>query len=735
MSITSPPPVDHRLARLPSRLTPFIGRHAELERVLQLMEDPSVRLVTLTGVGGVGKTALALEIASRLQDKFEHGAAFVPLAQLNSVDDLLPALADALDVQLPPSGELQQAVMDQLSGLQALLVLDTFEHLLDEAVLLRDLLLAAPRVKILVTSREKLNLEAETLFNLAGLELPPSDDPADAPECDSLRLFVQRAHQVRSDFSLDDTNMISVARICRMVDGNPLGILLAASWVEHFSPAEILAEATSSLDFLAKSLRDVEPRHSCLRAVFESSFKRLDESQKKIFRRLSVFHGGFNATSARVIANADLPGLISLVEKSMLTRVPESSRYELHGLLQQYAREELAAAGELERTLAAHTAYYCAFVRKLEPRMVSGRQAGALDEMQIDFENIRQAWAQVIAQHDFESARRMLPGLYAFCDMRTRFYEGEAMFRLAAEGLAPHAGMAPNGAWALALLSWFDMHTYIERSESYMDIAAQARSCLKHCRSIRDAQATAASLVLLGAIAEQERDFKTAIERYEEAMRVYPALRDAYWVDMRIGLTYEAMKEYDAAIEAFQACLRRGRETGEKVKQGWALQNIGDTLIFLGKVTEAQIRLEQALALFQEIGTRNGVVWSTHSLSRVAWAQGNPERAMELAQAASQAAHQIHSASWVEKTDDLLRQLNPELAPALTPGGQSPREALSERELEVLRLLKSEMSGPEIARSLVVSLNTVRFHTKHIYQKLGVNGRLEAIRRAKELGL
>ncbi len=237
--------------------------------MLLLLEDPSVRLITLSGVGGVGKTALALELASRSQDRFEHGVAFVPLAQLSSVEDLLPALADALDVQLAPSGDLQQGVMDQLSNLQILLVLDGFELLLDEAVLLRELLVAAPRLKILVTSREKLNLEAETLYNLGGLELPSTDDPDVAPGCDALRLFVQRARQVRPAFSLTGSNTPSVVRICRMVDGNPLGILLAASRVEHFSPTEIAAEAEHSLDFLTKSLRDVEPRHSCLRAVFE----------------------------------------------------------------------------------------------------------------------------------------------------------------------------------------------------------------------------------------------------------------------------------------------------------------------------------------------------------------------------------------------------------------------------------------------------------------------------------
>jgi predicted ATPase/DNA-binding CsgD family transcriptional regulator/Tfp pilus assembly protein PilF len=720
---------------LPGRLTPFVGRRADLDRAIELLEDSSVRLLTVLGVGGVGKTALALELAGRLQDKFEHGAAFIPLAPLDSVDELLPALAAALDVQLPPSGDLQQAVLEHLASRQILLVLDTFEHLLDEAPLIDDILVAGPRVKVLVTSREKLNLEAETLYSLAGLGFPPPHDLQNMEEYDSVRLFLQKARQVRPGFSLNVSNTLAVARICRMVDGNPLGILLAASGVEHFSPAEIADQAEISLDFLARSLRDIEPRHFGLRAVFESSFKRLAEGQKAIFRRLSVFRGGFDLPAARAVAKADLPNLIGLTDKSLLSRDPETGRYELHGLLYQYAGEELKASGERERVLAAHAAYYGRFVRQHEPRMLSAAQAGALDEMQADLDNIRQAWSRVVEERDFESARLMLPGLYAFCDMRSRFYEGEAMFRQAAEGLSPHAGELPDGAWALALLSWFDMRMYFEWLESPDEIASQGRNCLEQSLSTRDAQGTAASLNLLGAIAQHRGDFRTAIQYCQEAMRAFPQLDGVYWVNMRIGLCYEADQQYDEAIQMFQTCLQRGRQTGEAVKTGWSLQNIGDTLMFQGKPAEAETYLEQALSLFHQVGTRIGVLWSTHSLSRVAWAQGKPERARELAQAAGQLAHQLHSASWIQKTDELLQQLGPEMARAASFGPRPDVESLSQREVEVLHLLKSELTGPEIARKLVVSLNTVRFHTKHIYQKLGVNNRLEAIRRAKELGM
>ena len=229
----------HSTRRLPVRLTPFVGRQANLERLLELISNPAVRLVTILGVGGVGKTRLALEVARVLYDRFRHGAVFIALAHLNTIDELLPALAADLGVQLLPGGDLQQAVLEHLASQQILLVLDNFEHLLDEASLVCDILTNCPQVKILVTSREKLNLEAETLYHLGGMQLPPSDPAENVQDYDAVCLCLQKARQVQPRFSLNTANTPAVVRICNLVDGNPLGILLAAAWLEYFSPAEI----------------------------------------------------------------------------------------------------------------------------------------------------------------------------------------------------------------------------------------------------------------------------------------------------------------------------------------------------------------------------------------------------------------------------------------------------------------------------------------------------------------
>ncbi len=725
----------HYMDTLPVHLTPFVGRQADLEKLLAILDNPSIRLLTILGTGGIGKTRLVTELAHALRDQFEGGVAFIPLAQLSSVDELLPAIAGALGVQLPPGGDLQQAVQEYLAGRQMLLVLDNFEHLVEEAALILEILVNAPHIKVLVTSREKLNLEAETLYHLSGLQFPPLEDLDRVRDFDAINLFLYKAGQVRPQFSLSQENVPDIIRICRLVDGNALGILLAAAWVEHFSPAEIAAEIENGFEFLSSQARDIEPRHCCIGAVFDSSYNRLDDHLKTVFRKLAMFRGGFDLSAAKAIAGADLQSLIALVNKSLVARNPETGRYELHELLRQYARARLAVASDRESTLAGYAAYYIEFVHQRERLVLSARQTVALDEIQADFDNIRQACGMVIEKRDFASVLAMIPGLYTFCDMRSRFYEGEAIFRLASEVLAPRADESPQPAWALSLLSWYDMRTYIEPFESFDEIALQAQRCLAQARAVGDAQTTAASLVLLGVVARHQGNFEAAIRNYEEALRSYPNLEDIYFVNIRIGLCHQAIRDYPRAIEAFQVSLQHGKEVGERVKIAWSLENIGDTLLLQDKPSEAEPYYKQANALFEEVGTPIGIVWCLYGLSRTALALRNLVRARELAETAGRHARQIHSSTWVSKTNELLRQIDPLSLQASSEKGNDGIASFSPRELEILQLLKSDLNGPAIAQRLVVSLNTIRYHTKNIYRKLGAGTRLEALQRARELGL
>ncbi len=279
------------------------------------------------------------------------------------------------------------------------------------------------------------------------------------------------------------------------------------------------------------------------------------------------------------------------------------------------------------------------------------------------------------------------------------------------------------------------MRVYIEPFKVFDDIIAQAEISLEWATSLDDHRSLAACHVLLGAITEDQEDFQTAIGHYKMGMQLYPLLEDAYFINMRLALCYQALKRYPEAIQNFHVCLQRGQETGEHVKMAWSLLNIGDTLLMQQKPEQAWPYLQQACALFQEVGTTLGVLWCKYCSSRAALALGDRTNAWELALAASQIAGQIHSSTWIAKTDRLLQQFNSMDSQPILQSDELGEETLSARELEVLGLLKSNLTGPAIAEQLVVSLNTVRYHTKNIYRKLGATTRLEAIQRAKEIGL
>ena len=720
---------------LPRNMTPFIGRKVELVRVSDLVLNPGVPLISILGEGGVGKTRLAIEVARALEPQFMDGVIFVSLAQLNSADDFLPAISGALGVYLLPGENLAQAILDFLGSKRMLLILDNLENLSSEAYILREILEAAPQVKILVTSREKIGLEIETLFHLSGLELIPQKDIHTVEQSDAIQLFLQKTARSRPGFFPNSEEVKTISDVCRMVGGNALAILLAAAWMEYYSPNDILKQIENNLDFLSQGYSDVDNRHSSIRAIFDSSYQRLDEHQRSVLRKLSVFRNGFDLAAAIHIAGADLQILISLANKSLLSRDPESGRYELHQLLRQYAEEELVVQGELKLTQANHAGYYCNFIFQREKSIKGGDQTGALDEIQIEFDNISNAWTWLVRNRDFASVQSMVPAVYAFCDMRSRFHEGEALCRQASEGLAPRGAEMPQPAWALSLLSWYDLRIYVERLESFEEITSNAQRCLDGGKLTHDPQATAASLVLLGAISEDLGDFDTASANFEEAMGVCPSLDDFYWVTMRIGLARQSQHNYHEAIEAFRTSLERGKATKEKVKEGWSLFNIGETLMLEGRHAEAQPYLEKSERLFKNVGTLAGIVWSNTDLAKVAFLLGNPVLARQKAEMALQIAQEVHSKYWIAMLEELTQQIEPEGSKKNAVPQPHNAETLSNRELEILRYLKSDLSGPEIASELMISLNTVHYHTKNIYRKLGATSRLEAIRKAVELGL
>jgi predicted ATPase/DNA-binding CsgD family transcriptional regulator len=385
-----PKPVVRLPTYLPAEPTPFIGRRDELEKVSRHLAG--TRLLTLIGPGGIGKTRLTLKAAREAAGDFEDGCFYVSLAPIRSVEHIVQTIAEAVRFPLSTHEDPRHQLLRYLRKRQLLLVIDNFEHLLDGAGIVGEMLQAAPAVKILATSRERLNLQSETIITVGGMAFPDQAGSIDTQNYDAITLFVQRASKVRPGFDPSPEELKQIVYICQIVQGMPLAIELAAAWLHILNVDEIAWELEKGLDILSAEMRDAPERHRSIRAVFDYSWSLLDQSERKIFMRLSVFRGGFTREAAQQVSGATLQLLAGLVNKSFLSHDPNSGRLEIHELLRQYAQERLEGTPEASLSAQeAHAAYYAEFMGKRGPRLKDDRQMLALAEIEADIANVRGA--------------------------------------------------------------------------------------------------------------------------------------------------------------------------------------------------------------------------------------------------------------------------------------------------------------------------------------------------------
>ena len=370
---------------LPLASTRFIGREAELAQIEDYLDAPDCRLLTLIGPGGVGKTRLAYQAAASKAGDFASGVCAVPLSGLASSQYLVSTLAERLMLQLYGSADQKAQVLDYLREKRLLLVMDNCEHILDGIEVLDEILAAAPSVKILATSRERLNLQGEWLFPVQGLPFPQNESEAGVETYSAIQLFVQSARRGGPGFRLDD--ITSVARICKLVEGLPLAIELAASWVHQMPCERIASHIQHDLDFLSTNLRNVPERHRSTRALFEHSWRLLSGDEQAVLRKLSVFRGGFDADAAAHIAGSSLRMLSRLSEKS-LVRASSSGRYDLHELLRQFAEEKLREADEFATTRDKHLDYFVIWAERANVGLRGGEQVKWFGHIETEHDNL-----------------------------------------------------------------------------------------------------------------------------------------------------------------------------------------------------------------------------------------------------------------------------------------------------------------------------------------------------------
>jgi predicted ATPase len=662
-----------RLTNLPTSLSPFVGRARDLAQIARLLADPTARLITLVGPGGIGKTRLALQSASDHRDMFAHGVVFVPLASAASAELMVPAITDALGFTFYESSEPKAQLLNYVRDKQLLLVLDNLEHLLDGVGLLTEILHCAPDLKLLVTSREQLNVQEEWVFEVVGLPTPSNDQAEQIEASEAVALFFQRAQRAQVGFRLTAEEWPAVARVCRMVEGVPLGIELAAAWVRTLSCTEIAQEIQRNLDFLVTSRRDLPERHRSIRAVFEHSWKLLTLEEQQVLQRLSVFRGGFTREAAEQVAGASLGVLSTLVAKSLSHRTA-NGRYDLHELVRQYVGRHLAEArSDCDATYAHFSHYYADWLRRQEAPLFSAEQRIVLERVTAELDNVRAALTWAATQQDWASLDQSLDMLYWFYNMRNWYEEAITTIEqwiAALRQVDPQAAvLAPYQValgHALAVLGWFCVH---------FGQPGRARAALEESLSLLRAQhaphVLANALLYTGVLHVQSGDYAQCEQCALESLRLYRAFQGS---NMRVGQCYNLLS-YSALAQGRLAEARRYigealgliKDTGETFAtirglalvtaitsaQGdlpeaerlaretlalsrtfndpWpeaqALLELGVLAIRQGQPREAQSHLRESVELLRELGDR----WSTarvlNQLGEATFAQGDDSEA------------------------------------------------------------------------------------------------------------
>lgn len=439
---------------LPVQMTSFVGRTAELQELSQLIQDVSHRLITIVASGGMGKTRLALETASYVLDLFANGVYFVELAPLSDPSNIVSVIADAIGVEFSADKrDDQQQLLEFLQDKAMLLVMDNFEHLLDGVGLVNEILQTAPSIQILATSRQRLNQSSETLFHLGGMDFPDWEASEDALEYSVVKLFMQSAKRIQTDFELQAHDLDAVARICVQVQGMPLAILLAASWLEMLTLEEIATEIGENIDFLETEITDIPERQRSIRAMFEYSWNLLSDDEQAVLMKLSIFRGGFTREAVQTITGAKLRSLMSLISKSLLQRNKENGRYEIHELLRQFSKEALIQHRLQNDINHQHMRYYMLWLASLDSKLKGSGQLIALKQITQDLDNVAMAWKNAVQQHEGDLLLDSMDALNVYFKWIHNEPRQHELARLAIEGFTDQRQQFDR-LWAQLLLDF-----------------------------------------------------------------------------------------------------------------------------------------------------------------------------------------------------------------------------------------------------------------------------------------
>jgi predicted ATPase/DNA-binding SARP family transcriptional activator len=570
---------------------PFIGRERELEHLASLLDDPACRLVTIHGPGGVGKSRLATELSAR-----RHALALVALEALSVPAQIPAAVAAALGLRPEATTEFSVAVAAHLAQRDSLLVLDNFEHLADGAKFVQQWLQACQCLKVVVTSRELLEIENERAFVLEGLAVPPPGLPFDkAAACDAVRLFVDRASRSKQGFDFA-REQADVLRIVALVEGMPLALELAAAWTRLMPCEAIAADLQDGIDVLATEGPERRVEHRSLRACLEHSWALLLPRECDVLARLSVFRGDFALSAARIVADAQLPALASLVDKSLL-RALADGRFSLHPLVQRFSAEKLRAVeGALLKAHSRHATLYLELLARCMVEIRGGRQT--LASIEAEFDNFLAAWWWALGAARFDLLVPVSGVWVMYFETRGRIDEGFDFYQRTSD--APAFSRAPV---QLRARVEHGRAVFLMRRGERAEAERLARSALRRYRGLRDAERVRACLNLLGMLAWQQGAYLRARRYFEEgAKRAVAGGREEWRFVCNLALATQSCGDYDKARALFERSAANARRRADSSDLAPTLSNLGNLCVALNEFEEAQRYLLEAVELSHETG-------------------------------------------------------------------------------------------------------------------------------------
>ena len=636
-SMAAPAPEETRppAVKLPVQLTQFVGRAKEVGEVASLLVEPSTRLVTLSGPGGIGKSRLAFEVARVVAGEFADGVSVIPLSAVADPHLVIPAIARALDVVESAERTLVENVKELLRAKEILLVLDNFEHLLSAAHVLSGILESCPGVKLLVTSRAVLFIRGELEYRVPPLALPVATAGCTADSVrgfEAVTLFVERAQAADPSFALTDANASAVAEICARLDGIPLAIELAAARTRLLGPDAILARLAHRLQLLTGGPVDLPERQQTLRATLDWDYDLLEAEEKEVFRKLAVFSGGFTLTAAERVLG-DLLDVFEIVEsltsKSLLVQGDEvagETRFSMLRTLREYAREKLDEADDTPEVADAHAAFFLALAEETGPELRGPHQLRGLDVLDHEADNMRTALRHAADAGDAETELRLAAALGEYWEFRAHLSEGQRALEdaLARSGAAPPGLRAPCLEWAGVMA---------RGQGEYKRAAELVEKAIALYREVGDQSGLSRALKQRGIVASERGDRETARSFYTQSLEIKQKIGDRRGIAEarnNLGVLARLEGDLETAIDNYEEALGYFRNAGDKKAIARILMNLGEARMERGEFDAAEGFIRESLRLCREIGSEWDITDLLELMATVQNAFGNPPVAATL---------------------------------------------------------------------------------------------------------